>query len=160
MAVYLGSNQVTMYGGQPQGGGGGGDAVVKSLINGSITSLTIPDDVTTIRKYMCAYTGTLESVYIHNQVTSIGEYAFRNNTALKTVVIGNGLTQIGSAAFNGCSILESVTVHALQPPTCGSNVFTNSTTKLHIYVPTESVNAYKSASGWSSYASKIQAIPE
>ena len=30
---------------------------------------------------------------------------------------------------------------------------------MNIYVPSESVDAYKAASGWSDFASKIQAIP-
>jgi hypothetical protein len=40
----------------------------------------------------------------------------------------------------------------------GNNAFYN-TNNCPIYVPSASVNAYKSASGWSTYASRIQAIP-
>jgi len=35
----------------------------------------------------------------------------------------------------------------------------NGSSNLVIYVPAESVDAYKSASGWSYYANQIQAIP-
>jgi hypothetical protein len=39
-----------------------------------------------------------------------------------------------------------------------SSVF-NYTNNCPIYVPSASVETYKSASGWSGYASRIQAIP-
>jgi len=40
----------------------------------------------------------------------------------------------------------------------GTNVFGN-VNNFRIYVPSGSVDTYKAASGWSTYASKIQAIP-
>jgi len=40
----------------------------------------------------------------------------------------------------------------------GASAF-NDTNNCPIYVPSESVEAYKSASGWSNYASRIQPIP-
>ena len=80
------------------------------------------------------------------------------NTSLTSVTIPSGVTSIGVAAFNGCRGLTSVTVNATTPPTLGKYVFT-STNNYPIYVPSESVNAYKAATNWSTYASRIQAIP-
>jgi len=54
--------------------------------------------------------------------------------------------------------LTSVTCEALTPPTLGSNAF-NYTNNCPIYVPSQSVAAYKTAANWSTYASKIRAIP-
>jgi hypothetical protein len=51
-----------------------------------------------------------------------------------------------------------VTVNAITPPTLGSNAF-DSTNNCPIYVPAESVNTYKSATNWSTYADRIQAMP-
>jgi hypothetical protein len=65
------------------------------------------------------------------------------------------VTSIEFSAFLGCSSLKSCYCAAKTPPTLGSNVFSNSGIT-NIYVPTASVSAYKSASGWSDYASKIQ----
>jgi len=45
------------------------------------------------------------------------------------------------------------------PPTLGSSTF-DDTNNCPIYVPSGSVNAYKSASGWSTYADRIQAIQQ
>jgi len=59
-----------------------------------------------------------------------------------------------------CSNLISVTILATTPPTLNSSSeFNNNATGRKIYVPSESVETYKAASSWSSYASYIEAIP-
>ena len=81
------------------------------------------------------------------------------NSGLTSVIIGSGVTNIEQYAFENCSGLTSITCLATTPPTLVSyNAFSN-TNNCNIYVPSASVNAYKSASGWSTYASRIQAIP-
>jgi hypothetical protein len=60
-------------------------------------------------------------------------------------------------AFAVCGSLISVTINATTPPTLGENVFWASSIQT-IYVPAESVDAYKSADKWSSYADLIQPI--
>jgi hypothetical protein len=54
--------------------------------------------------------------------------------------------------------MTSITVNATTPPVLGANVF-DGTNDCPIYVPASSVNAYKAASSWRYYASRIQAIP-
>ena len=75
----------------------------------SITSVTIPEGVTTI--YNCAFQScrNLTSVTIPASVTTIGNYAFRDCTRLASVTIGAGVTTIGSYAFQNCTGLASVT---------------------------------------------------
>jgi len=57
----------------------------------------------------CDCTG-LTSVDIPNNVTSIDDDAFSSCTGLTSVVIPNGVTRIGLGTFNGCSSLTSVTI--------------------------------------------------
>ena len=59
----------------------------------------------------------------------------------------------------GCTLLTSIIVEATTPPTLGYAALDGTHANLVIYVPSESVNAYKTATNWSKYASKIQAIP-
>lgn len=91
-------------------------------------------------------------------VTSIGHRAFSFNGLILSVTIGDRITSIGEQAFNYCTRLKSVTCLATTPPTLGSGAF-EITAECPIYVPAESVDAYKAASGWSAYTSRIQAIP-
>jgi hypothetical protein len=100
---------------------------------------------------------SLTSIYIPNSVTSISNQAFYQCSGLTSINIPSGVTSINSWAFEGCSSLDSITVEATTPPTLGSGAFTN-TNNCPIYVPSGSVNAYKAAEYWSNYASRIQAI--
>ena len=78
-------------------------------------------------------------------------------SSLTSVTIGDSVTTIGYSAFYKCWSLTSVYCKAVTPPALsGSNVFyNNASSGRAIYVPMESVEAYKSASGWSNYASFI-----
>ena len=56
-------------------------------------------------------------------------------------------------AFSGCASLAGVKMMGDIPPSLKYNAFGNST--FPIYVPEAAVGAYKSASGWTSLASRI-----
>lgn len=125
----------------------------------SLRSVTIPNSVTSIGDSAFRNCSSLTSITIPNNVTSIRDSAFSQCTSLTSVTIPNSVTSIGAEAFRFNGNLESVTVKATTPPTLGFAVFLNGSSNLVIYVPAESVDAYKSAATWSDYVSKIQAIP-
>ncbi len=124
----------------------------------SLTSITIPDSVTVINDYAFNSCISLTSVTIPDSVTSISYGAFQYCTSLTSITIGNGVTSIGNYAFSNCSSLTSVTVEATTPPPLGVESAFDDTNNCPIYVPSASVDTYKAASGWSTYASRIQAI--
>lgn len=76
----------------------------------SLSSITIPNTVTSID--LCAFDGCkgLKSVEIPNSVTSIGVCAFTGCTDLNSLTIGNSVKSIGYAAFGGCKGLTSLTI--------------------------------------------------
>ena len=118
-----------------------------------LTSVTIPDSVTSIGSYAFSGCRGLKSVTIPDNVTSIGSDAFLNCSSLTSVTIGNGVTNIENYVFENCIRLKTIRISAINPPALGSNVFDTSIEK--IIVPKSSIDAYKSASGWSTYADKI-----
>ena len=124
----------------------------------SLLSVTIGSGVTSISSSAFYDCRSLTGITIPNSVTSIGTYAFYNCKGLTSVTIPNSVTRIRLGAFYQCSGLTSVTVNATTPPTLGISGF-DDTNNCPIYVPSTSVNTYKSASGWSDYSSRITAIP-
>jgi hypothetical protein len=154
-----------------------------------VTSLTIPSGVTSIGFrviYSCTGLTTLNYNAINaERASSYTGYLFGNNSSLTTVNIGNNVqkipacflrgatavtsidlpasvTSIGNYAFYGCSSLTSITIRSTTPPTLdssSSSTFPSTSQSYTIYVPAESVNTYKTNSKWSTWSSKIQAIP-
>ena len=123
-----------------------------------LTSINIPNSVTTIGDYAFYYCSGLTTVTISDSITTIGNKAFSNCSGLTTVTISDSVTTIGDYAFSNCRGLTSVTILATTPPSLGSNVF-KSTNSCPIYVPAESVDAYKAATNWMELSYRIQAIP-
>ena len=111
---------------------------------------------TTLQQSEC--NGNFESAIVGDCVTTINASAFYQKTSLLNVIISRSVTSIGNYAFSGCTSLTSVTVRSTTPPSVGGRSF-SSTNDCPIYVPASSVDTYKAASGWSTYASRIQAIP-
>lgn len=128
----------------------------------NMTSVTLSNYLETIGT-QAFYLSGLTSVDIPDSVTTIGNLAFTSSTDLANVTIGTGITSIGNQAFYNCRALSnsngSFTIKATTPPSIGTNIFHSSYIPRVIYVPAEAVNTYKTASGWSNYASRIQAIP-
>ena len=119
------------------------------------TKVTIGDSVTSIGDYAFYGCSNLTSITIPDSVTSIGYGAFYGCDSLKSVTIGKGVTSIGYEAFRYCYSLKEVYCKPTIPPTGGSQMFDYNASGRKIYVPRNSVSAYKSASGWSDYASAI-----
>ena len=73
-----------------------------------LTSVTIPNSVTSIGNSAFSGCTGLTSIEIPNSVTSIGSYAFYECTGLTSVTIPNSVTSIGGWTFAYCSSLASI----------------------------------------------------
>ena len=76
----------------------------------SLTSITIPNSVTSIGNAAFCDCYRLTSITLPNSVTSIGSSAFSGCSGLTSITIPNSVTSISDYAFNNCSGLTSITI--------------------------------------------------
>ncbi len=122
-----------------------------------VTSITLPDTVTSIGSYTFYSYDKLTHVVIPNRVTSIGANAFSGCEGLKSVTIGNGIETVGSNAFDDCDNLKAVYITDIanwcsisfgnsyaNPLYYASNLYLNGTLVTTLIVPDSvtSIGAY------------------
>ena len=91
----------------------------------------------------------ITSIEIPNSVTTIEQQAFLGCSSLTSVTIGNGISSIGNNAFDAHTQARTYTIHALIPPTLGTTPFpTNGVGTF--YVPSSSEADYEAA--WPTYS--------
>ena len=123
----------------------------------SLTSLPSIPSLKTIGEQAFEGCTDLASVVIGDKCTSVGRQAFYNCTSLESITFGAATTLILGGCINGCTSLKTITCKAVTPPELyAGNYLTNVEA---VYVPAESVEAYKAAPQWSSYANVIIPIP-
>lgn len=144
---------------------------------GKLKHINLPETITTLaghaftscpieldELYLPRLTGTLADTFIGSRiknVVSLGSITSMANTfqsnsgALLTVVLPSTLQSITSrAVFADANNLQYIKVLATIPPTL-AGTFTVVNNTFLIYVPYGCGNAYKTATNWSSYASRI-----
>lgn len=95
------------------------------------------------------------SVILPPTITTIGNHVFNSCSNLTRIDLPASVTHIAEEAIHGCSKVTAIYCEAVNPPTGASGMFLLTNSDCKIYVPTESVNAYKAAPYWSDYADKI-----
>ena len=127
----------------------------------SLTSVTFGENskLTSIGEWAFEHCSSLTSVTFgeNSKLTSIGEGAFEYCSSLTSIELPSGVTSIGSSAFFYCFNLTSISCHAESVPETDPSAFRTCNLKMVIYVPEQSVDAYKAASPWNEYT--ILAMP-
>lgn len=81
-----------------------------AFFNSAVTSVTIPDSVTSISDEAFINCPKLTNISIPNSVTYIGFSAFSSCTSLKSITLPSSLSTIQSYAFYNCGNLKTIRI--------------------------------------------------
>lgn len=123
-----------------------------------LEEINIPNGVEAIKVSAFSCCTNLESVKIPNTVTSIRHSAFNQCCNLESIIIPSSVNSIGISAFSECKALKDIYCQAVNVPETHSSAFDNSPIEnMTLYVPGESMNAYKTTDPWSGFG-KFQTL--
>lgn len=155
-----------------------------------LKSITVPHTVIYFDSATAQYCYSLERISFPKETTYFGQDALSNCTSLqdvsmpvlsygnytgnnslqnccnlKRIVLPENLTAISNYTFSGCYGLKEIVSLATTPPTIRTSALNiGSSAGLTIYVPYSAdhsvLNAYKAASGWSTFADAMVELPE
>lgn len=135
-----------------------GDSIEITGFNNSVSDVVIPSEieglpVTTI-SVGAFYLSAITSIEIPNTVTSIGEMAFLGCTSLKSVKLSTGVAKIDKNAFGSCSALQEIQVAKDNPNFSSLNgvLYSKKQDTLVIYPAAKTDAAYIIPSGVTSVA--------
>ena len=134
----------------------------------SLKSVVVPNGVESLKYATFFECSAMTSITLSNSIKTIDNDAIKFCRSLPSLTLPATLTSIGKHAFAYSDALRTVTCLATTPPAfhdsgetgTGGNsgdIFYACSSLTRIYVPSGSVNAYKTA--WPLYASIIEAIP-
>ena len=122
----------------------------------ALEDITFPSGITTIDSNVLYACYGLVNVVLPSTVTTIAGNAFYQCYSLPNITIPAAVTSIAGGAFSSCYGLTEIHLKPTTPPTLGSaTVFTGVPSTCVFYVPSASLNDYKTAQYWSSFASQM-----
>lgn len=127
-----------------------------------LSNIKLPSTLNTIETGTFGTCYSLESIKIPSGVEVIPDSCFAGiRNYLKCICMGN-LQAINTSAFNNTvnAIIILILPNTFTPPSLASNSFNRLSPVSRIYVPDESVDAYKNATNWNTYASYIYPISD
>lgn len=105
-----------------------------AFFNSAVTSVTIPDSVTSISDEAFINCPKLTNISIPNSVTYIGFSAFSSCTSLKSITLPSSLSSISGALFSGCSQLTTIHI-PVSVTSIGNNAFADCPSLMTVTYP-------------------------
>ena len=133
--------------------------VSRSAFAGSnLTSVTFGSNTTTVGT--SAFEGCLSLRNVYGEDSgwiSVQNNTFKNCSMLKNIYLPSTITMLLNNVVDGCTSLEAIWCYATTPPSVTASTFYNMAADVTLYVPYESLSAYKN-SNWAKYFSTILPI--
>lgn len=105
-----------------------------------------------------SFTGTaITRIKSLGKIKQIEQETFKNCKDLESVVLPETTTFIAKYSFDSCSKLNSVVCMATVPPEIETYTFSGN---MNFYVPDNSVTAYRTATNWSVFSSRIKPLSD
>lgn len=114
----------------------------------ALMNVTLPDSLVTIGSIAFRKCVALSSIEVPYGVFYIGEWAFKGCSSLASVTLPSSLEYMLREVFNDCTSLSEIKVYAVKPPVVDTTLGSNLDKSIPVYVPEESIEAYKAADGW------------
>lgn len=125
--------------------GGNGSNNIFSTTEAGVTSITLPNSITTIDSR--AFLGCSEIVNfgVPSKLQKIGDYAFQNCSSITSYDLPKTLLQIGVGAFDGNVNMSQLTFNSVAAPTIADgSIFAGTTSNLKVRVPVGGKASYVS----------------
>lgn len=128
-----------------------------AFTNCSLGKIELYENLTSIGDAAFVYCESLSNIILPSSLAKIGNGAFQECKSLKKIIIPQNVNTMGSMIFYDCNNLEEIYCKASIPPTLNGVLFGSTpNTNLKIYVPVNSVEAYKTAEKWKDLAKYIE----
>lgn len=158
------------------------ETLCKGVLSGDISTINVPEGVTSLRGYALAYTQAT-TITLPSTLTTLSATGWQlgNNPNLVNLDLGTGLTSISASMLRNCTSLKDVILPAQvtyidyvafyglrswtltilrEASVVGKNPTLWNEAPQAIYVPDAVVSTYQSSTAWSSFSSIIKPLSE
>ena len=101
----------------------------------------------------------ITDLVIPENTTLVNSFVFAKDLALTSVTFPASVTAIQIGAFSGCENIKTITCYASEVPFTNLYCFEDIDKSIPVYVPAESVEAYKTTGEWSEFTN-ILPLPQ
>lgn len=127
----------------------------------SLAKVIPTNGITLINNSAFANNFSLKDIILPDGLTTFNNSSFSNNRTIRKFIIPANVTTLGTLVFSGNVAVKYYIFLPTTPPTMADiNVFTQINPLCKIYVPDESVEAYKTVTNWDTYADHIYPLSE
>lgn len=125
--------------------GGNGSNNIFSTTEAGVTSITLPNSITTIDSRAFLGCSEIVNFVVPSKLQKIGDYAFKNCSKIVSYDLPKSLLQIGVGAFDGNVNMIQLTFNSVAAPTIADgSIFAGTTSNLKVRVPVGGKASYVS----------------